>query len=144
MKNQALFSSKDKSKKLKCCLLQFLFGVLRVNPEKAIEMHELTHFIFVWKLLLLPSYTSLPLNSFNTINQAGSFGNSVSLALPLVGVECNCTLSLAGVDFNGELSGLVLCVLSICDVLLLKHVVSVCNHGHQYLCSATGSKDCFS
>ena len=31
MKNQALFSSKDKSKKLKCCLLQILFGALRVN-----------------------------------------------------------------------------------------------------------------
>ena len=31
MKNQALFSSKDKSEKLKC-LLQFLFGALRVNP----------------------------------------------------------------------------------------------------------------
>ena len=31
MKNQALFSSKDKSKKLKCRLLQFLFGILRVN-----------------------------------------------------------------------------------------------------------------
>ena len=31
MKNQALFSSKDKSKNLKCCLLQFLFGALRVN-----------------------------------------------------------------------------------------------------------------
>ena len=31
MKNQALFSSKDKIKKLKCCLLQFLFGALRVN-----------------------------------------------------------------------------------------------------------------
>ena len=31
MKNQALFSSKDKSKKLKCRLLQFLFGLLRVN-----------------------------------------------------------------------------------------------------------------
>ena len=30
-KNQALFSSKDKSKKLKCHLLQFLFGALRVN-----------------------------------------------------------------------------------------------------------------
>ena len=30
MKNQALFSSEDKSKKLKC-LLQFLFGALRVN-----------------------------------------------------------------------------------------------------------------
>ena len=30
MKNQALFSLKDKSKKLKCRLLQFLFGALRV------------------------------------------------------------------------------------------------------------------
>ena len=31
MKNQALLSSKDKSKKLKCRLPQFLFGALRVN-----------------------------------------------------------------------------------------------------------------
>ena len=31
MKNQVLFSSKDKSKKLKCHLLQFLFGTLRVK-----------------------------------------------------------------------------------------------------------------
>ena len=31
MKNQALFSSKDKTKKLKCRLLQFLFGALRVK-----------------------------------------------------------------------------------------------------------------
>ena len=31
MKNQALFSPKDKNKKLKCRLLQFLFGALRVN-----------------------------------------------------------------------------------------------------------------
>ena len=31
MKNQALFSLKDKSKKLKCRLLQFLFGGLRVS-----------------------------------------------------------------------------------------------------------------
>ena len=31
MKNQTLFSSKDKSKKLKFRLLQFLFGALRVN-----------------------------------------------------------------------------------------------------------------
>ena len=31
MKNQALFSSKDISKKLKCRLLQFLFGILRVK-----------------------------------------------------------------------------------------------------------------
>ena len=33
MKNQALFSSKDKSKKLKCHLLQFLIGALRVNTK---------------------------------------------------------------------------------------------------------------
>ena len=31
VKNQALFSLKDKSKKLKCRLLQFLFGALRVK-----------------------------------------------------------------------------------------------------------------
>ena len=31
MKNQALSSLKDKSKKLKCRLLQFLFGALRVK-----------------------------------------------------------------------------------------------------------------
>ena len=30
-KNQALFSSKDKIKKLQCRLLQFLFGALGVN-----------------------------------------------------------------------------------------------------------------
>ena len=34
MKNQALFSSKDKSKKLKCRLLQFLFGTSRVKRQK--------------------------------------------------------------------------------------------------------------
>ena len=33
MKNQALFSSKDKSKKLKCRLLQFLFGAFRVRDD---------------------------------------------------------------------------------------------------------------
>ena len=33
LKHQALFSSKDKSKKLKCRLLQFLFGALRVKEK---------------------------------------------------------------------------------------------------------------
>ena len=33
MKNQALFSLKDKSKKLKCRLPQFLFGALRVKSH---------------------------------------------------------------------------------------------------------------
>ena len=31
MKNQALFSLKDKGEKLKCHLLQFLFGAFRVK-----------------------------------------------------------------------------------------------------------------
>ena len=34
MKNQALFSAKDKSKKLNCLLLQLLFGTLRVKSER--------------------------------------------------------------------------------------------------------------
>ena len=34
IKNQAVFSLKDKSKKLKCRLLQFLFGALRVKINK--------------------------------------------------------------------------------------------------------------
>ena len=33
MNNQALFSLKDRSKKLKCRLLQFLFGTLWVNNK---------------------------------------------------------------------------------------------------------------
>ena len=33
MKNHALFSSEDKSKKLKCRLLQLLFGALKVNDR---------------------------------------------------------------------------------------------------------------
>ena len=33
MKHQALFSSKDKSKNIKCLLLQFLFGALRVKSK---------------------------------------------------------------------------------------------------------------
>ena len=37
MKNQALFSSKDKKEKLKCRLLQFLLGTLRVNINKKLS-----------------------------------------------------------------------------------------------------------
>ena len=39
MKNQALFSSEDKSKKLKCCLVQFLFGALRVSIDGTCIQH---------------------------------------------------------------------------------------------------------
>ena len=44
MKNQALFSSKDKSKKLKCPLLQFLFGPLRVKIS-LILYAKMMHFL---------------------------------------------------------------------------------------------------
>ena len=37
MKYQALFSLKDKNKKFKCCLLQFLFGALRVKSKSVIN-----------------------------------------------------------------------------------------------------------
>ena len=50
MKNQALFSSKDKSKKLKCRLLQVLFGALRVKSRSYFERALL--------LLLLCCFTS--------------------------------------------------------------------------------------
>ena len=40
MKNQALFSSKDKSKKLKCRLLQFWFGALRVKRQISTRIPE--------------------------------------------------------------------------------------------------------
>ena len=36
MKNQALFSSKDKSKKIKCRLLQFLCSALRVKNLQSV------------------------------------------------------------------------------------------------------------
>ena len=37
MKNQALFSSTDKSKKLKCRLLQLLFGDLKANANAGLN-----------------------------------------------------------------------------------------------------------
>ena len=40
MKNQALFSSKDESKKLRCGLLQFLFGALRVKTFLAQKVNK--------------------------------------------------------------------------------------------------------
>ena len=41
MKNKALFSSKHKSKKLKCRLLQFLFGALRVKSVLLLQYLKL-------------------------------------------------------------------------------------------------------
>ena len=44
MKNQVLFSSKDKTKKLKHCLLQFFFGALRVNKQVDFQRNQLYDF----------------------------------------------------------------------------------------------------
>ena len=46
MTNQAIFSSKDKSKKQKCRLLQVLFGALRVNAFVLFITLEMSTFIF--------------------------------------------------------------------------------------------------
>ena len=59
MKNQALFSSKDKSKKLKCRLLQFLFGALLGYiyfwPSNFLQM------IYKMKIIILsPSLSLIP------------------------------------------------------------------------------------
>ena len=43
MKNQAIFSSKDKSKKLKCRLLQFLSGALRVMDSNCSVISTRNH-----------------------------------------------------------------------------------------------------
>ena len=51
MKNQALFSTKDKSKKLKCCLLQFLFSALRVK----VPFHSSVPFNIVGPILFKQS-----------------------------------------------------------------------------------------
>ena len=51
MKNQALFSSKDKIKKLKCRLLQFLFGALRVKRCKIFHPNSLRIYNKVIKTL---------------------------------------------------------------------------------------------
>ena len=40
MKNQALFSSKDNSKNLKCRLLQLLFGAFRINTVSEMKSYE--------------------------------------------------------------------------------------------------------
>ena len=59
MKNQALFSSKDKSKKLKCRLMRFLFGTLRVSnyyvlfrKKKADRKGLVQRFFFFFAVLL--------------------------------------------------------------------------------------------
>ena len=49
MKNQALFSLKGKSKKIKCRLLQFLFGALRVNFQISTNPKRQTLAVIVYQ-----------------------------------------------------------------------------------------------
>ena len=68
MKIQALFSSNDKSKKLKCLLLQFLLGALAVNRTK---LHN----------LILPDFLSVTkhfMDNYQCIN--GNTEKPVSMA----------------------------------------------------------------
>ena len=53
MKNQALFSSKDKCRKLKCSLLQFLFGALRVKYKGILLLERFGN--WNWNLTLTSS-----------------------------------------------------------------------------------------
>ena len=50
MKNQALFSYKDKGKKIKCHLLQFVFGALRVSGSPLSLLMEM---IFMVQTVLI-------------------------------------------------------------------------------------------
>ena len=61
MKHQALFSSKGKSKKIKCRLLQFLFGALMVNTLKAIHFVSVFYMTIklVFSFILFPYSFSL-------------------------------------------------------------------------------------
>ena len=49
MENQALFSSKDKSKTLKCRLLHFLFCALRVKCSLRPHIHVFGYFFHLRK-----------------------------------------------------------------------------------------------
>ena len=54
MKLQALFSSNNKSEKLKCRLLQFSFVALSVNFDSLLNLDQLltVSFLYVYKYLL--------------------------------------------------------------------------------------------
>ena len=65
MKNQALIFSKNKSKKLKGCLLQFLFHALRVKPC----YYNIRHRRFTLFQRFVPSkFSGIPRNSWKHLN----------------------------------------------------------------------------
>ena len=71
MKSQAFFFSKDKSKKLKCRLLQFLFGTLRVKMPnrynlRSWESHLDLNFVFL-PTIIFSSSLSVAFTAFEII-----------------------------------------------------------------------------
>ena len=66
IKNQALFSSKDKSKKFICRLLQFLFGALRVNMY--VKEYIFTLFPYNVSIISVGSFTPLVSQHLGTVS----------------------------------------------------------------------------
>ena len=67
MKDQALFSSEDKSKKLKCRLLQFLFGALKgycTIFQHALKSLEITGIVLSSRILKTGRKNSKGLKSY--------------------------------------------------------------------------------
>ena len=69
-KNQALFSLKDKSKKLECLLLQFLFSTLRVKYIFNDFFHEIPFFLHVLEKKVIKYFSLRWLHFFNKFVQS--------------------------------------------------------------------------
>ena len=67
LKHQASFSSKDKSKNLKCRLLQYLFGSLRVNLLVSGVLKLWQTLPFLLDMLRVLNYLSIYIQTFDEI-----------------------------------------------------------------------------
>ena len=52
LETSSFISLKDKNKKLKCCLLQFLFGALRVNTIESLTFYSHQYSITYVQILI--------------------------------------------------------------------------------------------
>ena len=68
MKNQALFSSKDKSKNLKYCLMLFLFGTLRANLVISAMHRTFQRDLYLLRLRTAREYLKALNSSMNPIS----------------------------------------------------------------------------
>ena len=66
MKNQALFSSKDKSKKLKYRLLQFLLGALSIKHYAATKLSK-GHTVLFFFAIFHENKTNANISKFTTV-----------------------------------------------------------------------------